>query len=154
MAKIIDLAPATKVPDSSVLVITDRQESKKITFLDFKSSLVKTASKTTAGVVKVGKGLAIDQNGVLSLNPAALVDPADLPPANTSTLGAIIVGSGLSVTGGGVLSVSAHPIVERDSIISANYTIANNKIAQSIGPITLNGSVTVEISRQSTWVIF
>lgn len=154
MAKILDLAPVTKVPDSSVLVVTDKQESKKITFLDFKSNLVKTASKTTAGVVKVGKGLQIDQNGVLSLNPSALIDPVELPPATTSTLGAIIVGPGLSVSAGGTLSVSSNPIVERDSVITSNYTIANNKIATSVGPITINGPVTVEISRQSTWVIF
>ncbi len=154
MAKIIDLAPVTKVPNSSVLVVTDNQESKKITFADFKSNLLTTASKTTAGVVKVGKGLQIDQAGVLSLNPAALVAPADLPPATESDLGAIKVGGGLSITIDGTLSVSSNPIVERDSVISSNYTISNNKIATSVGPITINRTVTVEISRQSTWVIF
>lgn len=154
MAKIIDLAPVTKVTDNSVLVVTDNQESRKITFLDFKSNLVKSATKSTAGVVKVGKGLQIDQNGVLSLNPAALVSPADLPPATNADLGAIRVGGGLDVTVDGTLSVSSNPIVERDSVISSNYTISNNKIATSVGPITLNRTVTVEISRQSTWVIF
>lgn len=154
MAKILDLAPVTKVTDNSVLVVTDNKESRKITFLDFKSNLVKPASRSTAGVVKVGKGLQIDQNGVLSLNPAALIDPVDLPPATDSTLGAVRVGSGLSVTVDGTLSVSTHPIVERDSVISSNYTISDDKIATSVGPITINGPVTVEISRQSTWVIF
>ncbi len=154
MAKIIDLASVTKVADNSVLVVTDNQSSKRITFADFKSSLVKPASKTTAGVVKVGKGLQIDQSGVLSLNPAALVAPADLPPATDADLGAIRVGSGLSVTVDGTLSVSSNPIVERDSVVSSNYTISNNKIATSVGPITIGASVTVEISRHSTWVIF
>lgn len=154
MAKINDLAPLTKVPDSSVLVVTDSQESKKITFLDFKSNVVKTASSSQAGVVKVGKGLQIDEKGVLSINPSALVAPADLPPATTSTLGAVIVGKGLTVSSGGVLNLSTHPIDERDSVITASYTISNNKIATSVGPITLNGSVVVTVSQQSTWVIF
>lgn len=154
MTKIIDLAPVTKITDNSVLVVTDNQASKKVTFLDFKSNLVKTATKTSAGVVKVGKGLQIDDNGVLSLNPAALVSPADLPPATSADLGGVKVGSGLSVTIDGTLSVSSNPIVERDSVISSDYIISNNKIATSVGPITINGPVTVTVSQQSTWVIF
>lgn len=154
MTKIIDLSPATKVSDNTVLVVTDKQTSRKITMADFKANLIQQATKTSAGVVKVGKGLQIDQNGVLSINPAALVSPADLPPATDADLGGVRVGKGLSITVDGTLSVSSNPIVERDSVVSSNYTIANNKIATSVGPITINGAVTVEISRQSTWVIF
>lgn len=154
MAKINNLPPVTKISDKSMLTVSDNLDNKKITFLDFKSNLLTPASKTSAGLVKIGKGLLIDESGVLSINPAALIDPVDLPPATDSALGAVIVGSGLAVDLSGVLSVSANPIVERDSVVSSNFTISDNKIATSYGPLTINGSVTVEISGQSTWVIF
>ena len=154
MAKLSNLSPVTTLTDRSMLVVSDDYDSKKITFLDFKSNLITPASKTSAGLVKIGKGLLIDETGVLSINPAALINPVDLPPATDTVLGAVIVGNGLSIDLNGVLSTSSNPIVERDSIVSANFTISNNKIATSYGPLTINGSVTVEISRQSTWVIF
>lgn len=154
MAKLSNLSPVTTLTDRSMLVVSDDYDSKKITFLDFKSNLLTPASKTSAGLVKIGKGLLIDETGVLSINPAALINPVDLPPATGSVLGAVIVGNGLSIDLNGVLSTSSNPIVERDSVVSANFTISNNKIATSYGPLTINGSVTVEISRQSTWVIF
>lgn len=154
MAKLNNLSSVSRLTDRSMLVVSDDYDSKKITFLDFKSNLLTPASKTSAGLVKIGKGLLIDETGVLSINPAALINPVDLPPATDSVLGAVIVGNGLSVDPGGVLSVSSNPIVERDTIISSNYTIADNKLATSVGPITIDRSVTVEISGQSTWVIF
>jgi len=46
------------------------------------------------------------------------------------------------------------PIQEQDTLISANYSIANNKIASSIGPITIARAATVEVAPLSTWVIF
>jgi hypothetical protein len=154
MATLNNLSPVTRLTDRSMLIVSDDYDSKKITFLDFKSNLLTPASKTSAGLVKIGKGLLIDETGVLSINPAALIDPVDLPPATNSVLGAVIVGNGLTIDLSGVLSASSNPIVERDSVISANYSIANNKTATSVGPITIDRAVTVEISRQSTWVLF
>ena len=46
------------------------------------------------------------------------------------------------------------PIQEQDTLISANYSISNNKIASSIGPITVARAATVEVAPLSTWVIF
>jgi hypothetical protein len=46
------------------------------------------------------------------------------------------------------------PIQEQDTLIVDNYSVADGKIASSIGPITIDRNVTVEIAPLSTWVIF
>ena len=48
----------------------------------------------------------------------------------------------------------APPIQEQDTTITANYSITNNKIASSIGPVVIERSVTVEVAPLSTWIIF
>ncbi len=58
-----------------------------------------TASASTLGGIKVGTGLSIDGNGVLSG-----ASSYSLPTASASTLGGIKVGTGLSIDGNGVLS--------------------------------------------------
>ena len=62
---------------------------------------VPMASAQTLGGIKVGSGLSIDSNGVLTATYSYT-----LPKATTSTLGGVIVGSGISVDGNGVISVS------------------------------------------------
>ena len=54
------------------------------------------ASADTLGGIKVGDGLSIDSDGVLSTDP--------IEAATTETLGGVIVGSGLSIDSDGVLS--------------------------------------------------
>lgn len=58
------------------------------------------ASSETLGGVKVGSGLTIDANGVLS----ASGETYELPTAAANTLGGVKVGSGLSIDANGVLS--------------------------------------------------
>lgn len=61
-------------------------------------ALVPAATSTTPGAVKIGDGLSVDVNGLVSLNA---------PFATYSTKGIVQIGEGLSVTGG-VLSFQ-HP---------------------------------------------
>jgi hypothetical protein len=56
-----------------------------------------TASSTVLGGVKIGSGISIDGNGVISASAGYT-----LPAATTSTLGGVIVGSGLGVLSGTV----------------------------------------------------
>ena len=60
------------------------------------------AGANTLGGVKVGSGLTIDNNGVLS----ASGETYELPIAGANTLGGVKVGSGLAIDNNGVLSAS------------------------------------------------
>lgn len=107
MATINELATITSPSNDSVIVVTDATSSKKITFLDLKSSIVQTASSTTYGVIKVGAGLNISGSGVMSVtNYSDYI----LPPASSTALGGIIVGNGLAVDQNGVISVASQNI--------------------------------------------
>jgi hypothetical protein len=59
-----------------------------------------TASSTVLGGIKIGSGISIDGNGVISASAGYT-----LPAATTSTLGGVIVSTGLSVSSG-TISVS------------------------------------------------
>jgi hypothetical protein len=56
-----------------------------------------TATASVLGGVKIGSGISIDGNGVISASSGYT-----LPSATTSTLGGVIVGTGLSVSSGTV----------------------------------------------------
>ena len=56
---------------------------------------------------------------------------------------------GGGATGGG----SDKVFVENDMVVSANYTITSGKHAHSVGPITVNGGVTVTVPDGSNWVV-
>ena len=60
-----------------------------------------TATSSVLGGVKIGSGVSIDGNGVISVASSSYT----LPTASASTLGGVQVGSGLSISGG-VLSVA------------------------------------------------
>ena len=69
-------------------------------FQKFNDYSLPVAGADTLGGVKVGSGLSIDANGVLS------GDSYSLPVAGANTLGGVKVGSGLSIDANGVLSAS------------------------------------------------
>lgn len=65
------------------------------------SYILPVASADELGGVKVGEGLSIDNNGVLSADGT---DPYVLPTASADELGGVKVGEGLSIDENGVLS--------------------------------------------------
>jgi len=54
---------------------------------------------------------------------------------------------------GNIGGSSSTPIMENDDTISANYTISPNKRGLSLGPITINSSIKVEVSSGARWDI-
>lgn len=103
MARIIDLVSTSVAAEDSVVVVSDVESSKKITISDLRNTLVRRASSTVSGTIKIGTGLRIDESGIVSVTNYS---GYNLPPATTSTLGGVIVGSGLSVNTQGVISVT------------------------------------------------
>ena len=61
---------------------------------------IRPATSTTLGGIKVGSGLSVTEDGMLSADAQEYT----LPPATTTELGGIIVGDGLRVSDKGVLS--------------------------------------------------
>ncbi len=216
MPSINDLPSISTPAEDSVIVVTDLLSSKKVSILDLRTTLVRQATSTVSGTVKVGSGLTISENGTLSVTNFS---GYTLPAATRATLGGVIVGAGLSVNSMGVLSVSSVTIpeatehvsgtvkvgsglsisngvlssdvtqyvlpsatqsvlggvkvgsgliidnsvlstevkafaTEGDPVINENYTTPENKTIYSIGSITVGRSYSVTVSSNSTWVVY
>lgn len=103
MARISDLAATTIPAESNVFPISDGQLTKKISLANLKTAIVKQATTRVLGSVIVGDGLAITDQGVLSVrNYSDYV----LPPASADVLGGIRVGAGLTIDDTSILSVN------------------------------------------------
>lgn len=103
MPTILELESISFPAEDSVVVVTDTASSKKITISDLRNTMVRTASPTVAGAVKVGSGLSIDPAGTLSVTNFS---GYTLPKATNATLGGVIVGAGLTINSQGVLSLT------------------------------------------------
>jgi hypothetical protein len=165
MATINELESITTPANDSVIVVTDATSSKKITFLDLKSNIVKPATESTTGVIKVGSGLNITGAGVLSVtNYSDYI----LPPATNTSLGGIIIGNGLAVDQNGVVSVASLNIPPASnttyglvrvgaglSVVNGNLTAAVQYELPAASETTLGGikvgtGLTIENSVLST----
>jgi len=102
MARISDLARVEQPAENNVFPISDGTLTKKITLTDLKNAIVKQASATVIGAVKVGNGLSISDTGVLSVRNYS---GYTLPPASAETLGGVRIGPGLTLSDTSVLSV-------------------------------------------------
>ena len=135
MATINELESITTPANDSVIVVTDATSSKKITFLDLKSNIVKPATESTTGVIKVGSGLNITGAGVLSVtNYSDYI----LPPATDTSLGGIIIGNGLAVDQNGVVSVASLNIPPASSTtyglvrVGAGLSVVNGNLTAAV----------------------
>ena len=63
---------------------------------------ISIASTITTGIVKIGSGINVDNNGVISVSAGNYT----LTTATSNSLGGVRVGSGLSITGNGTLSAT------------------------------------------------
>jgi microcystin-dependent protein len=127
MAKISDLVKITSPNDANVLPISDGLTTKKISFLDLKTSINTVASSAQLGTIKIGNGLIIDDTGVVSVEN---FQGFTLAPATETQLGGVIIGSGLSVSESGVLSSTlslpvASPTVSGGVKVGEGLTISN-----------------------------
>jgi hypothetical protein len=138
MARISDLAKIEQPAENSVFPVSNGQITKKITLADLKLNIVKQASQTTLGSIKVGSGLAISDTGVLSVRQFS---GYVLPPATSETLGGVRVGPGLTISDTSVLSV------DYQLPIASNSVLGGVKIGPSIS-IT-DGVIDVETSNIS-----
>ena len=93
-------------------------------------SILPTASASVLGGIKIGTGLSIDANGVLSANVSSQ-STYTLPAASASTLGGIRVGTGLSVDANGVLSANASTISGLQSRSTASATSSSISAGES-----------------------
>ena len=127
MAKISDLVKVISPTDGNVLPISDGLTTKKISFLDLKTSINTVATSTQLGTIKIGNGLLIDDTGRVSVRD---YDEFSLPAATNSQLGGVIIGSGLTVNESGVLTSAytlptATPTVLGGIKVGEGLTISN-----------------------------
>jgi hypothetical protein len=91
---------------TDVTLVSNGTLTQKITLQNLKDVLVPRASATTAGTIKIGTGLNISDDGVVSV---ADYRSFTLPRATQTTLGGVKIGSGISVDSTGLISVSYSP---------------------------------------------
>jgi hypothetical protein len=124
--RVSELSIATSLANTDrVVVLTDPSGSanvKTITLGNLGSSLAANgfpiANSTQLGVFKVGDGLSIAANGVLT---------APLPVANTSAYGVVKIGNNLSVNATGFLSATSQAVNTGNIYFTDNLISANNK---------------------------
>jgi hypothetical protein len=157
MARISDLAKLEQPAENNVFPVSDGTLTSKITFADLRSAIVKQASQTTLGSVRVGQGLLISDTGVLSVrNFSGYV----LPPASSETLGGIRIGSGLTMSETSVLSVD-YSIPTASSVqlggvkIGSGITINNGVISVQTANISGGnlGDIPYQLSTSSTTLL-
>ena len=90
------------------------------------ATVLPPASATTLGGVKVGSGLSVTADGILSATDTKYT----LPPASASTLGGIKVGSNLSITADGTLS--------SNSAITFPVSISQGGTGANTAPLAAN----------------
>lgn len=94
-----DRAAATVSTDKTLTVENAPADAKAVGEA-LKNLNIRPATSTTLGGIKVGSGLSVTEDGMLSADAQEYT----LPPATTTELGGIIVGDGLRVSDKGVLS--------------------------------------------------
>lgn len=96
------------------------------------------ASASTLGGIRIGTGLAIDPNGIVSLTYSYT-----LPIASSASLGGVRVGMGLAIDSSGILSATG---LTQGSVSSVNgvtpnssgaLTLSTDDIAEDSNPINL-----------------
>ena len=85
------------------------------------------ANSTQLGVIKIGPGLAVAANGVVT---------APLPIATTSSVGVVKVGSGLGVDGDGTIYSTVN-------VSTGSISFTNNTISSNSGDLIFNSSTGV-----------
>lgn len=125
MARISDLAKIEQPAENNVFPVSDGTVTKKITLTDLKNAIVKQASATVIGAVKVGNGLSISDTGVLSVRNFS---GYTLPPATAETLGGVRIGSGLTIS--------------ETSVLSVNYTLPTASPTQ-LGGVKIGAGISI-----------
>lgn len=83
------------------------------------------ASASELGGVKVGGGLSIDEEGVLSAEGGEVYE---LPAATRNSLGGVKIGQGLAITNAGLLSVDDMAVGVHPQVITVSGTTAEDNI--------------------------
>lgn len=116
MTRLSDLAPITEISPTLltqfVTTVSNGMLTYKMAISDLKRAIIAPATRTTTGVIQVGDGLSIDDNGILAVNNYS---GYTLPVATQTTLGGIKVGDGLTINNHGAVELDTTKIATRFS---------------------------------------
>lgn len=153
MPRISELSTTTAPSESAAFLVADVGQSKKITLSGLRSQMVKPATASVLGGIKVGAGLTIDGNGVLSAESQqvnlSVVDQSIIPAADTFyDLGSSdyrfkdlwLSGSTLHLGTASISTDNAGNIAFSGAVKTAVDTIGVSAIRQVIGPVQTTGA--------------
>lgn len=115
MPKISELPATSTVGNTAVWPVLENNAVQKISFANFKSAVNTPATTTVLGAVKIGTGISVSSEGLISVT---------IPTASSGTIGGVKVASGsnLTVNGSGVLSLKDNITFGNGSRINATNT--------------------------------
>lgn len=115
MPKISELPVTSTVGNTAVWPVLENNAVQKISFANFKSAVNTPATTTVLGAVKIGTGISVSSEGLISVT---------IPTASSGTIGGVKVapGSNLTVNGSGVLSLKDNILFGNGSRINATDT--------------------------------
>ena len=113
MPKISELTPVTQLGLNTTWPVLDSNSVKRVTFSTIRSALQTPASQTALGVIKVGSGLAIDEDGKLSVT-----QQQTLPTASSTVLGGVKVGNRLTIANGVLSAVDQSYTLPKASTVT------------------------------------
>lgn len=109
------------------------------------SYVLPIASANVLGGIKIGNGLTIDENGVVSVNGGG--GTYVLPIASANVLGGVKIGSGLSIDSNGVLSVNSGGGGTVTRVALTVPTASGFSVSGS--PITGAGTIAISLDSQT-----
>lgn len=115
MPKISELPSLSTITNTATWPVLENSVVQKISFANFKSAINTPATANAIGAVKIGNGLAVAQDGTLSVS---------IPRASAATVGGVKIatGSNLTVNSSGVLSLDSDIQFANGSRITATDT--------------------------------
>ncbi len=92
-------------------------------------AIIKPATTTELGHIKVGDGLVVDPSGRLSVS----IQSYQLPQATTSTVGGVIIGDGLTIDSTGTVSADVQPVPMASRTILGGVKIGSGFVIDEDG---------------------
>lgn len=120
-----------------------------------------TYDGTSLSGILNGSTLALQTGGIdaINIDASQQVSVANLNVTGTLSLSSgVVIDSGLEFADGSIQTTAAYMganncMFENNMTITADYTITTGRSASSVGPITIDGGVSVTIPSGSNWVI-
>ena len=128
------------------------------TFIDNQTVIVAAWLNDVNSAVYDGESISGILNGTTLALQTGGLDAINIDASQNVSIANLVLPTGLTFTDGTTQTTAAYMganncMFENNMTITDDYTITTGRSASSVGPITIDGGVTVTIPSGSNWVI-